>query len=91
MHKQKLLKKGAQEPNDADAAYGNHQEAEEDLVRGKDDSLYNEDLTYITAILGSFSRQKIKFRDTKRSKLRHIDTRGCAGASASAANAAAKI
>jgi hypothetical protein len=57
-HKQELLKHGAQELDDEDDAWGEQQEAEEDPVEEEDDSLDDGDLTYITAILESFSRPK---------------------------------
>jgi hypothetical protein len=57
--KQELLKHGAGELDDEDDAWGEHQEAEEDPVEEEDDSLDDGDLTYITAILGSFSRPKL--------------------------------
>jgi hypothetical protein len=57
--KQELLKNGAQDLQDEDDAWDEHQEAERDPVEEEDDSLDNEDLTYITAILNSFSKPKL--------------------------------
>jgi hypothetical protein len=56
--KQELLKYGAQDLEDEDDAWGELQEAEEDPVKEEDDSWDNGDLTYITAILESFSGPK---------------------------------
>jgi hypothetical protein len=56
--KQELLKHGARDLDDEDDTWGELQEAEEDPVK-EDDSLDNRDLTYITAILNSFSRPKL--------------------------------
>jgi hypothetical protein len=56
--KQELLKNGAQDLGDEDNAWGECQEAEGDPVK-EDDSLDDGDLTYITAILNSFSKHKL--------------------------------
>jgi hypothetical protein len=57
--KQELLKHGARDLDDEDDAWDELQEAEEDPVKEEDDSLDDGDLTYITAILNSFSRPKL--------------------------------
>jgi hypothetical protein len=57
--KQELLKHGALELDDEDDAWGEHQEPEEEPVEEEDDSLDDGELTYITAILESFSRPKL--------------------------------
>jgi hypothetical protein len=57
--KQELLKHGAQDLEDEDDTWGELLEAEEGPVKEEDDSLDDEDLTYITAILNSFSRPKL--------------------------------
>jgi hypothetical protein len=79
--KQELLKNGAQDLQDKDDAWDEHQEAERDPVEEKDDSWDNEDLTYITAIRFIF----------KAEINRPILTRGCTDAHANPNNAAAKI
>jgi hypothetical protein len=57
-HKQELLKHGVQESAGEDEDWGEHQEPGDDPVKEENDSLDNGDLTYITAILESFSRPK---------------------------------
>ncbi len=57
-HKQELLKHGVQESDGEDEDWGEHQEPGDDPVKEEDDSLDDGDLTYITAILESFSRPK---------------------------------
>jgi hypothetical protein len=57
--KQELLQNGAQDLQDEDDGWDEHQEAQGDPVKEEDASLDNEDLTYITAILDSFSRPKL--------------------------------
>ncbi len=57
--KQDLLKNGAQDLQDKDDAWDEQQEAEKDLVKEEDDSLDDEDLSYITYILNSFSKPKL--------------------------------
>jgi hypothetical protein len=57
--KQELLKHGAQDLQDEDDAWGERQEAEGDPVKEEDDSMDDGDLTYITAILNSFSKPKL--------------------------------
>jgi hypothetical protein len=61
IHKKELLKHGVQESdNDEsdDEDWGEHQEPGNCPIKEEDDSLDNGDLTYITAILESFSRPK---------------------------------
>jgi hypothetical protein len=57
--KQELLKNGAQDLEDEDDAWGELREAEGGPVKEEDDSLDNGNLTYITAILNSFSKPKL--------------------------------
>jgi hypothetical protein len=57
-HKQELLKHGVQESDEDDEDWDAHQEPGDDPVKEEDDSLNDGDLTYITAILESFSRPK---------------------------------
>jgi hypothetical protein len=57
-HKQELLKHGVPELADENEAWGEHQGPEDDRVHEEDDSWEDGDLTYITAILESFSRPK---------------------------------
>jgi hypothetical protein len=55
--KQELLKHGVKESDDEDKGWDEHQEPEGNLVK-EDDNLDDGDMTYITAILESFSRPK---------------------------------
>jgi hypothetical protein len=57
--KRELLKHGAQDLQDEDDAWNEHQEAETDTIEQEDDSLDDEDLSYITYILGSLSKPKL--------------------------------
>jgi hypothetical protein len=57
--KRELLKNGAQDLQDEDDAWDEHQEAERDSVEGEEDSLDDEDLAYTTTILNSFSKPKL--------------------------------
>jgi hypothetical protein len=66
-HKQELLKHGVQESDDEDEDWGEHQEPGDDPVKEEDDSLDDGDLTYITAILESFSRPKSNSEPTSTS------------------------
>ena len=58
-HKHDLLKTGAQDHWDMDDNLEALWEAKGGPVKEEDDSLDDGDLTYITAILGSFSRPKL--------------------------------
>jgi hypothetical protein len=57
--KWELLKNGAQDLQDEDDAWDEHQEAERDSVEGEEESLDDEDLEYITTIMNSFSKPKL--------------------------------
>ncbi len=57
--KQELLKNGAQDLEDKDHTWGELREAEGGPVKEEDDSLDDGDLTYITAILNSFSSNQV--------------------------------
>ncbi len=57
--KRKLLKHGAQDLQDEDDTWKKHQVAETDTIKQEDDSLDDEDLSYITYILGSLSKPKL--------------------------------
>jgi hypothetical protein len=57
--KRELLENGAQDLQDEDNAWDEHQEAERDSVEGEEDSLDDVDLAYITTILNSFSKPKV--------------------------------
>jgi hypothetical protein len=61
------LKHGVQESDDEDEGRDEHQEPEDDPVKEKDDSLDDGDMTYITAILESFSRPKSNSEPTSAS------------------------
>jgi hypothetical protein len=67
--KQELLKNGAQDLEDEDAAGDELREAEGGPVKEEDDSLDNGDLTYITAILNSFSKPKLNCEQPSASEL----------------------
>ncbi len=56
--KQELLKNGAHDLEDEDDAWDELLDAEGSPVEEEDDSLDDGDLTYITAILNSFSKPK---------------------------------
>jgi hypothetical protein len=57
--KQKLLEHGAQDIQDEDDDWDEHQEAKGDPVKEEEDSLDDEDLSYITYILNSLSKPKL--------------------------------
>ena len=57
--KTRATENGAQDLQDEDDAWDEHQEAERDSVEGEEDSLDDEDLAYITTILNSFSKPKV--------------------------------
>ncbi len=67
--KQELLKNGAQDLEDEDDAWGELREAEGGPVKEEDDSLDDGDLTYITAILNSFSKPKLGCEQPSASEL----------------------
>jgi hypothetical protein len=57
--KQKLLEHGAQDLHEEDDDWKEHQEAEQNTIKEEEDSLDDEDLSYITYILNSLSKPKL--------------------------------
>jgi hypothetical protein len=89
--KQELLKNGDPELYYNDEAWGEPQGTEDDRIQEEDDGWNDGDLTYITAILESFSRPKANAKPPSASDYAIFPPRGRADASASMTNAATKI
>jgi len=90
--KRELLRQGIPESDHED--WGGHhrpEENEDGLVKEEDDSLDNEDLTYITSILASFSRPKSHSEQPNELDCTIFMPEGSADASGNKANDAAKI
>ncbi len=74
--KQELLKTGAQDLGNEDDDRDELWEAEGGLVKEEDDSLDDRDLTYITAILNSFSKPKFNREKSSDSELQPFTPEG---------------
>ncbi len=74
--KQELPKNGAQDFEDEDDGWDELREAEEGPVKEEDDSLDDGDLTYITAILNSFSKPKLNCEQSSASELQPFTPEG---------------
>jgi hypothetical protein len=74
--KRELLKHGFQESDKETDGWNEQQEPEDDPAKETDDSLDDNDLAYITAILGSFSGPNSNLKKTNASNYAHFSPEG---------------